>query len=54
MRGLHQQILDKAAYKPVYPAALKPNSKEVLQRLYEQGALIKLECGGYVASEVRK
>lgn len=54
MKSLHQQILDKAAYQPVYVTALKPNSREVLQRLYEQGELIKLPCGGYVSSKLKE
>lgn len=54
MKSLHQQILDAAAYRPVYVTALKPNSKEVLKRLYEQGELIRLPCGGYVSSRLKQ
>lgn len=52
MTGLHYQVKQKASFGMVVLSQLKPNSREVAQRMIEQGELIKSKCGrGYVINE---
>lgn len=51
--GLHHQIKTKAQNGRLQLSELKPNSREVAQRMIEQGQLIKTN-GGYVWHETQK
>lgn len=54
-KSLHQLIIDKATHGVLLLSNLKPNSKEVAQRLIAEGRLIKSACQkGYILNEVRK
>lgn len=51
MTGLHEQIKKKAKNGILKIAELKPNSREVAQRMVERGELVKSRCGrGFVWS----
>ncbi len=53
MTGLHHQIKTKAQNVRVVLSELKPNSREIAQRMIAQGELIKTSSG-YTWHEVKK
>lgn len=53
MSGLHEQVKKKAKNGVLKIDELKPNSREVAQRMIERGDLIQSRCGkGFVWSRV--
>ena len=53
MTGLHEQVKQKAKNGILKINELKPNSREVAQRMIERGELIKSRCGrGFVWAAV--
>ena len=53
MSGLHHQIKTKAQNGRVILSELKPNSREIAQRMIDSGELVKGN-GGYMWHEVKK
>lgn len=54
-KSLHQQIIDKATHGVLLLSKLKPNSREIAQRLISEGRLIKSVCQkGYIINELKR
>lgn len=54
-KGLHQQIEQKAKNGNLRLSELRPNSREIAQRLIAEGVLIKSQDGkGFVWHEVAR
>jgi len=54
-KGLHQQIEQKAKNGSLRLSELRPNSREIAQRLIAEGVLIKSQDGkGFVWHEVAR
>ena len=54
-KSLHQQIIDKATHGVLLISKLKPNSREIAQRLISEGRLIRSVCEkGYIINELKR